>query len=276
MLIVSLSSIPPRFDRLGPTLESLTRQTAKVDRILLYLPKAYRRFPDYDGRLPEVPEGVEIRRIDEDYGPATKVLGAAREFRGADCDILFCDDDRIYAPDWAAAFVTARRTHPEACIAIAAREAGDLFDSRQIRGRQPRAVQRNWRTDIRFLARYAAYLVKRRIFSPVEKPSRIVFRKAGYTDLLMGFGGVLVRPDFFDDAAFDIPEICWRVDDIWLSGMLARNGIPIWTPANCRQPAQSLAHYQAPLSRAVIDGFDYDGANRACYDYLRKTYGIWP
>ena len=45
-------------------------------------------------------------------------------------------------------------------------------------------------------------------------------RKAGFADILQGLGGVVVRPDFFDDEAFDIPDILWAVDDVWLSGML--------------------------------------------------------
>jgi hypothetical protein len=60
-------------------LECLLRQTAQVDRVILYLPKHYRRFPDYDGHLPDVPDGVEIHQTEVDYGPATKILPAAHE-----------------------------------------------------------------------------------------------------------------------------------------------------------------------------------------------------
>lgn len=73
-LVVSLSSIPPRFDKLEPVLNALLAQTAKIDEIRLYLPKTYRRFPDYDGSLPDVPRGVRIMRPNDDLGPASKVL----------------------------------------------------------------------------------------------------------------------------------------------------------------------------------------------------------
>ena len=83
MLIVSLSTIPPRFDKIGETLKSLLNQSVKADHIYLYIPETYRRFPDWDGQLPHVPDGITIRRTDIDLGPATKVLPAARAHRGA-------------------------------------------------------------------------------------------------------------------------------------------------------------------------------------------------
>ena len=76
-LVVSLSSIPPRFAELAPTLNSLVNQSADIAGVYLYVPESYRRFPEWDGSLPDVPAGVEVRRCAEDWGPATKILGAA-------------------------------------------------------------------------------------------------------------------------------------------------------------------------------------------------------
>jgi len=275
MLIISLSTIPPRFELLGPTLKSLLNQKTPADRIILYIPNSYRRFPDYDGRLPDVPDGVEIRRPEIDYGPATKVLAAAREFRGQDCDILFCDDDRVYPSGWSRVFLDARQAHPNACIAIAAREGIELFDNTQDRGDQPRAVQHDWRRDLPFLFRYGIWSIRRKLRPRCPRPLRVLWKSAGYTDLLKGYGGVLVRPEFFDDVAYDIPDVLWAVDDIWLSGMLARNGIPIWTPANVRLPVTSRASDAAALDDSVIDGARRRAAEEACAAYLRETYGIW-
>lgn len=275
MLIISLSSIPPRFPTIGETLNCLLNQSVQADRVLLHIPETYRRFPDWDGSLPQVPDGVEIVRVPQDYGPATKILPAARAFRGHDVDILFCDDDRIYPTDWAGVFVKARKIHPDACIATVAREASELFSSKQIRDHHPRAVQRPWITDIPFILRYAAFKVKNRLFGGAEKPSRKVVKKAGYHDLFMGLGGVMVHPDHFDDTAFEIPDTHWMVDDIWLSGMLARRGIPIWTPANIAQPNLAKAHFVSGLVDSQIKGLDRDAADRKCYDYLRGTYDIW-
>lgn len=276
MLVISLTSIPPRFPLIGTTLDCLLRQDVPADRILLMIPQAYRRFPDWDGALPDVPDGVTITRCDEDFGPATKVLPAARMFQGQDVDILFCDDDRIYPPGWTRVFVDARRDHPHAAIAPVAREASELFDSAQIRDHHPRAVQRPWQTDIVFLLRYAAYMAADRIWGDAEKPSRRVIKTAGYSDLFQGLGGVMVRPEHIPDAAYDIPGTCWPVDDVWMSGMLALNGVPLWTPADTYQPNLAPAHFQGALVRSEIGGVGQVEADGRCYQLMRDRFGIWP
>lgn len=277
MLIVSLSSIPPRFDKLGPTLDCLLRQTAKIDRIIVYIPAQYRRFPDWDRVLPEVPEGVEIHRCEADLGPATKVLYAAREFRGQDIDILLCDDDRRYKPHWAKAFVDARADHPDACIAIAGFEA-DRYGQSQMKDRpQPRAKRSSRAWNLRFQAQ----MVWEFLFPPVQRkylrePTRALYKTSGYVDCFEGFGGALVKPDFFDDAAFQIPEVIWAVDDVWLSGNLARKGVPIWALADQHDTQHTPAGVYEALHKAQIEGADRDDANKAAIAYFRDTYGLWP
>lgn len=277
MLIVSLSSIPPRFDKLGPTLDCLLRQTAKIDRIIVYIPAQYRRFPDWDGVLPEVPEGVEIHRCEADLGPATKVLYAARVFRGQDIDILLCDDDRRYKPHWAKAFVDARADHPDACIAIAGFEA-DRYGQSQMKDRpQPRAKRSSRAWNLRFQAQ----MVWEFLFPPVQRkylrePTRALYKTSGYVDCFEGFGGALVKPDFFDDAAFQIPEVIWAVDDVWLSGNLARKGVPIWALADQHDTQHTPAGVYEALHKAQIEGADRDDANKAAIAYFRDTYGLWP
>ena len=76
--VITLSTIPPRFAGIGPALRSLVAQRSRPEAVELYIPRSYRRFPDWGGGLPEVPEGVRIVRVDEDLGPATKILPAAR------------------------------------------------------------------------------------------------------------------------------------------------------------------------------------------------------
>lgn len=276
MVTITLSSIPPRFDKLSPTLDCLLRQTAKIDQIILYIPKSYRRFPDWDGQLPEVPAGVEIRRVPDDIGPATKILFAAEEFRGRDIDLLLCDDDRRYKPGWAQAFVEARKSHPDACIAIAGFEADRYGQSRMENRRHPRATPRGRAFDLRFQAR----MIWEFLFPPVERkylrePTRVLFRKPGYIDCFEGFGGALVKPDFFDETAFDIPEVIWAVDDVWLSGCLARKGIPIWALADQHDTQHTPAGVYDALHKATIEGSNRDAANKACIAYFRDTHGVW-
>ncbi len=277
MLIVSLSSIPSRFGLLEPTLNCLLRQSARPDRILLHIPRRYRRFPDWDGRLPEVPPGVEIVRVEEDLGPATKVLFAAQAHRGQDVDILLCDDDRRYKPHWAQTFVDARPAHPDACLAIAGFEANRYGQSAMKDRLQPRARRRSRALDLRFQAQMAWEW----LFPPVERkflrePTRQLFRQSGYVDCFEGFCGAMVRPDFFDDAAMDIPPVVWSVDDVWLSGQLARRGVPIWLIAGQHDTQHTPAGISDALYMARIEGADRDEANKRCIAYFRDTHGIWP
>ncbi len=276
MLIVTLSSIPERFAKIGPVLESLAAQ-AGVDRICLYIPRAYRRFPDWDGRLPAVPARVEIRRTDEDFGPATKVLPAAREFAGQDVDILFCDDDHIYAPGWAERFLALKARHPGAVIAQGGWQAGDNAGGTGIRALQPRAVRR-WRiTDIEFQLRYLWQDIRagaRR--RDLTGPPRRVFKRSGYVDVFEGYAGVLVRPGMFDAGFYEIPPVLWGVDDVWLSGMLTLRGHPIWLEGGIYDPRQAASERQAPLARSVIDGADRKTANREGVLYFRERHGLWP
>ena len=277
MLIVSLSSIPSRFDKLGPTLECLLQQTAQIDRIILYIPESYRRFPDWDGVLPTVPDGVEIRRVPRDMGPATKVLFAAQEFRGQDVDLLLCDDDRRYKPGWAQAFVDARAEHPNDCIAIAGFEADRYGQSRMLNRPTPRAIRSSRTWDLKFQAK----MVWEFIFPPVERkylrePTRVTFKTSGYVDCFEGFGGALMKPDFFDDSSFEIPEVIWAVDDVWLSGCLAVKGVKIWALADEPDTQHTPAGVYDALHKATIEGADRDDANSACIKHFQDAHGVWP
>ncbi|WP_127112664.1 glycosyltransferase family A protein [Shimia sediminis] len=273
--VITLSSIPPRFSRLALTLETLLRQTVPARQIIVYLPKTYHRFPDWDGSLPQVPEGVEIRRVDEDYGPATKLLPALRDF-GADQEILFCDDDMDYPRDWAVAFFKQRARQPDACITLC---AGSVKDP-QLKARQNLLRPRAWRL-------WRAFDMEQNLRVMVEAfgrkalgwPHRFVGRrrclKAGYMDNFMGFGGVLVRPGFFDDDVFDIPEEAWSVDDIWLSGIAMKNGHPVWMIPR-RRESTSHAHFnQAALTDMEGGRQGRDKANARAARYLQERYGIW-
>ena len=277
MLIISLSSIPPRFSRIGPTLQSLRAQNDPADRVLLYIPNRYRRFPDWDGTLPEVPEGVEIRRVDDDLGPATKVLCAAQEFRGQDVDILFCDDDRLYPPDTVTRFMRLRAQHPGCAIALVGRQAETIGVSTGQRDWQPRAVRR-WRaTDVEFQLRFLWSQIRAgRNWRQIAAPHRRVYKRSGYIDIFEGCGGVLVRPEFFDKMAYDIPPVLWTVDDVWLSGMIARKGVPIWLQANVIDPPETDADALSPLAFSVIEGADRGVANRMAVKYMQEHFGLWP
>lgn len=270
--VVSLSSVPPRFGKIGATLRSLLAQSAPVAAVELQIPHAYRRFPEWDGALPEVPEGVTIRRCEEDWGPATKVLGALAAYREG-TEILFCDDDQFYPQDWAARFAALRRTRPDETLAMLGMQAHDAAGGSAARDLQPRATRR-WRaTDLEFQIRHLWQDIRRG--RGLASPGRRVVKQSGYADIFEGRGGVLVRPEFFAADVFDVPPVAWTVDDVWLSACAARQGVGIWVQGGYRDPTDTEAEAEDPLCRSDTGGPDRAAANRAAIEYLRRTYGIW-
>lgn len=263
--IVTLSSIPPRFHLLGPALDSLLGQDLPAQAIHLHIPERYRRFPDWDGTLPQVPKGVTIRRCPQDLGPATKILPATREFAGQDVDLLFCDDDRIYDPRWHGRFKRNRLAHPETCLVEAGENLPDIANDSRPQDRKPRA--KRW-------VRKPLSCRIQRVISLFSIKSAM-HANSGYVDVLSGHGGVMARSHWFDAEVWEIPEILWTVDDPWLSGHLERKGIPIWLIAEvCRISATDAGGIDA-LHDLVHQDHDRIKADIAAIDYMRKTYGIW-
>ncbi|MBY6153971.1 glycosyltransferase family 2 protein [Vannielia litorea] len=277
-LVISLTTIPSRFPEIGATLESLLAQTAQVEEIRLNIPHRYRRFADYDGSLPDVPKGIRIVRPKEDLGPATKVLFTAEELRGEeDVQILLCDDDRRYAPDWAATLTAVQAERPSEAVALSGWEVdarlGLASPAHRPLPRHHRR-KRRWDWDYRW-ARIRQQWELGTLKPTRRKPPRRLVDRAGYADVFEGYGGVVVRPDFFGPEAHEIPPVVWTVDDVWLSGQLARKGIGIWVPAGLYAPQTTAADDADALWRNVIDGADNPTANRKCAELMRDDYGVW-
>jgi hypothetical protein len=277
MRIVSLTAIPSRFPEMGPTLESLVAQDAGIDRIELNIPLTYRRFADWDGALPKVPAGVEIVRVDEDLGPATKVLWtAARYADQPETQILFCDDDRFYGPGWAERLFSEQAARPDHAVALSGWQIERAGLAPTQARPEPRFALKNRKWDWEYRRRRLAQQWKLKTLKPTRrKPPRVLIETPGYADVFEGFGGVCVRPSFFQREDFTIPDLLWTVDDVWLSGMLARRGIRIWVPEGLYSPQTTNADDQDALWRWEIDGMGNPEINAKCAAYLNQTYGVW-
>lgn len=273
MTLITLSSIPPRFELIGPTLEALVAQTG-VDGVELYLPQCYRRFPDWDGTLPKVPTGISIQRVDNDYGPATKVLAAARRYRGENVQLLFCDDDRDYCPGWARGLIAEAKRHPDCAVALAG------WDIRGLNLRDtfshPRHKRRSRTWDIAYRAsRLRQILSGQGNVTLAQKPPRRIIAQPGFADIFEGYGGVIVRPDFFDATSFEIPPEAFHVDDVWLSGMLTRQGIGIWLAPNQFEPKTTEADRQDALFRHRVAEQGRTELDANAIQMLRQRWNIW-
>jgi hypothetical protein len=91
-VVISLTSIPSRFDKLISILEFLKLQIH--NELWINIPKNYKRFPNWNGLIPNFDSKIIVNSC-EDYGPATKVIGPAIHLKPNDL-IVYLDDDTIY------------------------------------------------------------------------------------------------------------------------------------------------------------------------------------
>ena len=270
-IVVTLTSIPPRFGNLPRKLASIARQTVRPDRVEVQLPRAYRRFPGPRPALPPLPDWVEVHETDIDYGPATKVLPAVQRWRGTPTDLLICDDDRLQDRGWIARFVEGRRSRPDDILCERGWNIGARFGIHREAPDLPRAefAPKQGRT--------LGYRLKRIASLNLAHPPRQIYATPGHVDVFEGFLGALMPVDALPDQAFDIPEIVWTVDDVWLSGMAWLNGTKVWANAMPRPVyADGAVDRVASLRDHVEQGLGRQNSDLYAVEYLRKTYGIWP
>ena len=270
-IVVTLTSIPPRFANLPRKLASIGRQTQRPDRVELHIPKEYRRFPGARPSLPALPDWVDVIEAALDYGPATKALPAARRWRGTATDLLLCDDDRLQDREWVARFRAGRAKRPDDILCERAWNIGDNLGIIRKSPDLPRAER------AQDGGRSLSYRLKRLATLSLFHPNRAVYASAGYADIFEGFLGALIPADTFAERAFDIPDIIWTQDDVWLSGMAYANGTKVWVNAMPR-PVYSDGRVDklAALRDHVEKGVGRDGVDRMGVEYLREHFGVWP
>ncbi|MCA0424914.1 MAG: hypothetical protein LCH61_16635 [Proteobacteria bacterium] len=251
--VFSLTTIPGREQDIKATLQTLTAQTVRPAEILIYVPRKYRRPELTTVELGELPPGCRVIHVDEDLGPATKVLYAIRDF--PDTPIIYCDDDRLYEPVLAERLLDVAAMNPGMCVASNA---------------QPVAAYLMYYS----LKRDAVYRAKRIASLGLYNPKRM-FKNAPL-DIVAGFGGVLVESRYFDPRVYDIPENFWLVDDIWLSGNLALAGTRIASTADrFKSSTINTANEANPLHEYVFENMGREALDRACIEHFQKNHGIW-
>ena len=93
-LVISLTSIPPRLKFLPILLQNLELQACH--EIWVNIPREYKRFPDWDGTVPDISGSkIVVNRDCDDLGPGTKVIGPAARLDPEDL-IVYLDDDTVY------------------------------------------------------------------------------------------------------------------------------------------------------------------------------------
>jgi hypothetical protein len=84
----------------------------------LNIPYTYHRFPNEKIIIPEsLLQLVTINRCNNDYGPATKLLGLIGVSGIKDNDIIIvCHDDRMYNTNFVSTLVKDKSLYPDYCI----------------------------------------------------------------------------------------------------------------------------------------------------------------
>lgn len=215
--IITLTTIPPRLDQVGAALQALLAQRSRPEEVRLYLPHAFRRFPGYAGAVPDLPEGVTLIRPEQDLGPATKVLHAAKSLRGQQVEILYCDDDHIYLPNWAQRLLDVRARRPADAVTGASMHVPPRLgqpepEGPRAKGGGPRRQQ--WSYVLRRLAARAALGFPEVL--PLE-PTHTLVTQAGYVDIAQGFAGRRSGQSFW---------MIWR--------LIFRQSCGRWMTSGCR------------------------------------------
>lgn len=269
-IIITLTTIPPRSSVLLKKLSCLKNQTIKPDALQIYIPKSYRRFPGEKPDIQALPSWVEVITVDQDLGPATKILPAYRRWEGQGVDLLICDDDRVHDEQWLERLMRQRHARPDDIICERGWNIEERYSIKTGESFLPRAIQAadGGRTGL--------YRAKRLLSLGLHHPPRKIYKQAGYVDIFEGFLGVLIPPNAFPEQADDIPDAVWTVDDVWLSGMAKLNGTGIWAHDEPRPVfSNSKADKIAALTDYKLEGVGRNDAELTCIDWFRTHHRIW-
>lgn len=111
-LYITLTSYPPRFRSLYPTLLSLLRQTVEVDAVILWVTEEdYSRLPEKVIRLRS--RGLIINKT-SDLGSYKKLIPALEMYKNA--YLVTADDDLVYRPSWLASMLSEHDSSNERVI----------------------------------------------------------------------------------------------------------------------------------------------------------------
>jgi hypothetical protein len=257
--IVSLTSIPTRFNGIIETINSIKSQSIRAQKIILNVPKFYKRFGETKTMDVPLISGVTINFCENDYGPATKIIPILKNYN-SDQIIIYCDDDIIYKPNWAESLLLAHQNSQGSCVC----GIGQSLDIMELKYRYS-----NSNNIFKKLYNSIRYKSEKRAISKN-------FKKEKYAEIAAGYGGVLIKPMFFNDNVFNLPNQLWSVDDIWLSGNLNLAKTLIMKLKNGEENFKfSGSSMIDPLTKFIYNNSNRDASNYEGIKYFRENYNIW-
>ena len=195
-IVISLTTLSERINRITPTLYSLLDQSVLPKKIIVWIPKYSIRekkevlLED----LPDIPM-VEYRMIDRDLGPITKLIPSLIEYgQNPNQRIICLDDDIIYSRHLIESYEAESRKNPGAALAIIGYDVPTTFNDKN-----------RFKTKV-----YATDIQKRR-----------------EVDVVTGYGSFMIKPTFFAQHFLteQRPKEAYFTDDLCVSGHLAQQGV---------------------------------------------------
>ena len=119
-VVISMTTVPARNGTLGPTIDSLRRQTRPPDDIRLY------HGPGCDPYNDPTVTCISTR----DRGPVTKLSAVADPGVPADAIVVTVDDDITFRPDWLATLLQYTSDYPDDALGMAGWNAAPLITRR--------------------------------------------------------------------------------------------------------------------------------------------------
>jgi hypothetical protein len=248
-LIVSVTTVPERIDRLHLTIESLFRQSLKPDRIILWLDDALQTEASTGQQISHiptnlqklVPRGLEIS-FTRDIGPFTSTISSLKAFPRS--IIVTADDDVYYPKNWLKDLWDVHLRHPEGLICHQAR----LMIKKSARE----------------LAPYDSW---GECFTTFSGPTANIFP--------LTKGGLLIPPGVFKTEVFNetvFMDLCPKQDDAWLKTMALYSKVAC---LKVRPKALFLIPIRGSQSRALLHDNIIGGKNDSQVKALFDKYDLY-
>ncbi len=215
-MIVSLTTTPQRIDKIGPALASVIDQTVLPDKVILTVPEF-----DKDGVPFNIPKFikymplVEVRRVANDVGPATKWFYTCQANDIAeDTPIIVLDDDQVYPKKLVEHYLNASMQFPGAAFTLL-----------------------GWKVPKTFVHLDRECLASARIrLLGKDKLNRVAVKQER-VDCVQGASSYMITKGMVttDVSIFDEQEAARYADDMLISGLLAKKRIKVYVlPASFR------------------------------------------
>lgn len=212
-IVATCTTLPDRYDSLYKTLLTLHNQTIQFDEIYVTLPtiakrlnKPYPELPDYIKKL------CTVVKINTDYGPVCKIIGALMKEKEKETIIITIDDDCIYEHDLVEKLIHCSKLYPNAAITGTGVLIGCGVNSFSIHSTIKEVIPYNGILGFQ-----------------IPSNGRAV-------DIVQGFSGVLYKRNFFPSKSklnlllkYTEDIDIFKSDDILLSGYLSMHNIKRYT-----------------------------------------------